>query len=272
MSDEKNNPVDYSKYRYKYYGKEPVTGSGKPSYRIGKKRRGKNFRNRGAICILAIILCFSLTLLLADYFSNGYLLSENAAAPGYDYYAVVSGSYADKATAENYATNTRSRGGAGFIYYTQGEYAVITNIYRDYDDAESVLKKLNKAGTFAEIRGIRLQTYSLSSLAKADRTRYIAADGYYTEAFDKLSELAKKFDLEEMDIYDVRSQTKELEAAVRAAASTAEEIADGTEKTALLSRINSALSVLKALNASETLTSANLRYCSAYIIMSRIKL
>lgn len=111
------------------------------------------------IVLLLIVVCFSFTFLALDFLSGGFFLKEfdntlfvskNYIEEG-KFYAVYSGKYNNLESARATVPLEQSRGGAGFVLKRGEDYYMLLAVFDNLKDAESVQKKQNDSGAYAEI-------------------------------------------------------------------------------------------------------------------------
>lgn len=267
--------VDYSEFYYKTENKKveslpqkaisPNEISYAPKKRTQSKGRGKT------IAILAIILCFCLTLVLSDYFSGGYLLADfdqsaGASIDAEQYYALQTGMYSDLKTAEEYAKTVKSRGGAGYVYY-DGVYRVIASIYKTAVQARTVGEKMGQSGIDATVFSFSISPYTDSSISQSDRNELELLSDYTDYCYQTLYTLSNDIDTGNLS-QGVSVTLNGLVNYLENSNQKAQNISFSTPALTLSSNIKGAIEIIK--NVPQTPVSSDLRYAYCAILMSRI--
>ncbi len=237
-----------------------------------KRKSPKTGRRREFIVVLAIILCFCTTLLCADYFSNGYLLADfdknaTVSAEGAKYYAVQTGIYTDRKTAELYAKSLRSRGGAGYVMY-DGVYRVVASVYTKALQAQTIAERMGKAGTDATVFSFSLSSVSDSSLSQEDRNKLISLSGYTDYCYEELYNLSNAIDAGAMTENELKARLSNLESYLLSQKEIADGIEFSTTALSLSSAINSSVKIIK--DVPSTPSSGDIRYAYTAILALRI--
>ncbi|MCI8728779.1 MAG: SPOR domain-containing protein [Clostridia bacterium] len=235
----KNNRIDYSSYYWKnyreddfddydredrgegyrrYYSDEDNAATGErdvsdwtPEYAPkGKKplrmKKGGRIKKkvpfkRTFIVICAILLCFFVTILVADSLTGGYVLDElqtiltNESRVNNVYYAVECRTFQDIDSARVYANTLRARGGAGYVVNDNG-YRVLAEMYSSKSDAESIARSLKLDGEDARVYSVEIKDVDYSKFPSSTRNvvkntlKYI--DDVYMELYTIGLDLANK--------------------------------------------------------------------------------
>lgn len=269
------NEVDYSQFYYKSENKKSDSLQKKAispneiTYST-KKQKPKSGRGK-TIVILAVMLCFCLTLFLSDYFSGGYLLADfdqsvSAKTDSETYYGLQTGMYNDLKTAEEYAQSIKSRGGAGYVYY-DGVYRVVASVYKTAVQARTVCEKMGEAGIDATVFSFSISPYSDSSISSSNREELISVSTYADYCYQMLYTLSNDIDTGNSN-QNVDSTLKNLVTYLENCNQKAQNIAYSAPASALSSNIKGAIEIIK--NVPNSPTSSDLRYAYCAILLSRV--
>lgn len=190
--------VDYSVFERKHKQKE--------------KNTTKSYRRARKIAILFIVICFCSSLLLLDYFSDGYVLAdfdEVSALNKTNYYCIQMGMYGDLETANYYANLIKQRGGAGFIL-KDGNFRVLASVYKNSSEAEAIITRLNNLGTVCSLYVLQTEEIFDVSLSHSDREkmRFISLCTDY--AYQELYNLSNEMDVETITNAEIKGKIQSL--------------------------------------------------------------
>ena len=172
--------------------------------KVNKHKKPKNKkRHKFAIVFISILLCCSFILLIADSFTDGYILDTaskilfNKSATTKTYYAVEIASFTDFNSAKICSNEVRDMNGAGYVVNDE-LFRVIADVYDVKKDAMSVSSKLNISGYLTKIYVFEILAPDYSKLPMATRNVSKKILGYYDELYVKLHKLI--IDLEKHNI------------------------------------------------------------------------
>lgn len=236
----KNSRIDYSSYYWKNYREDKYDDHGEDSprqknYYIDNSDTENNVSEKGAvsdwtpeytpknnkslkmkngkrikkklpfrrtfIVVCVILLCFFVTILVADSLTGGYVLDElqtiltNESRINNVYYAVECRTFEDIDSARVYANTLRARGGAGYVVNDNG-YRVLAEMYSSRSDAESVARSLKLDGEDARVYSVEIKDVDYSKFPSSTRNvvkntlKYI--DDVYMELYTIGLDLAEK--------------------------------------------------------------------------------
>ena len=263
--------VDYSQFFYKSEDDNQkdlqVLSPDEITYYPKKRKTGKG--KSKTIAVLGMILCFCATLLLCDYFSGGYILADfdqsvNASEKS-SYYCVQTGIYSDLKTAELYAENVKSRGGAGYVYY-DGMYRVVASLYTGALQAKTVAEKMEQVGIDATVFSISHSPFSDNSLSAQNRDELNSLSTYADYCYQTLYNLSNELDTGKTSKNDIISSLNALITYLENSRTKAEKIEFSSIANALSSKIKGAIEIIK--NVSQTVNSSSLRYAYCSIIFN----
>lgn len=263
--------VDYSQFYYKSEDNDQkelqVLSPDEITY-YQKKKKPKSGKSK-TIAVLGLILCFCATLLLADYFSGGYILADFDqsvnASENSSYYCVQTGMYSDLKTAELYAENVKSRGGAGYVYY-DGMYRVVASVYTGALQAKTVAEKMEHVGVDSTVFSITHSPFSDNSLSAQTRDELNSLSTYADYCYQTLYNLSNELDTGKISNSDILSSLNALTTYLENSKAKADEIEFSTTASALSSKIKGAIEIIK--NVSQTVNSSSLRYAYCSIIFN----
>lgn len=235
-------------------------------------KKDKLSRRREIIAVLAVVICFSLTMLFADYFSNGYLLADfdegaNVVGGEYDYYAVQTGMYTDRKTAELYASNIRKRGGAGYVLY-DGVYRVVASVYTKAVQARTVAERMGESGTDATVFSFSLSSVSDSSLSSQDRSTLLSVSEYTTRCYEELYDLSNQIDAATLTDSELTAKLTSLIDYLESNKSKIDKIEFSAPAYTLSSALSASIQIIK--DVPESPSSGDIRYAYTAILATRI--
>lgn len=268
LYESKNKKVAKSAPAENYGYPDTITSPSKPI----RKKKNKPSRRREVIVVLAIVLCFCTTLLLSDYFSNGYLLADfdseaSKVIEGDTFYAVQTGIYSDKKTADLYAEQLQKRGGAGYVLY-DGMYRVVASVYPKALQAQSVAERMEEAGINATVFSFTLLDVSDSSLSREDRQKLSEIANYPVYCYEELYLLSNSIDTGTLTQDELQARLKNLEEYLTQKKVLAESIEFSPTALSLVSSISSAIDIIK--DVPDSPSSGNIRYAYIAIFAQRI--
>jgi hypothetical protein len=133
--------IDYTRYLYKKSGRENV---------VKEKKHRPHSVKRIVVSVIAVILCFAIVLLCADFFGKGKIfdkLSSYFKNTEYDYYFVAA-SFPTRETAYAVSVAAVQSGGGGYLFTDGNAYIVAYSAYTELSDAESVAAKNSSSSFF----------------------------------------------------------------------------------------------------------------------------
>lgn len=282
------------------YTVEVVNGSGERdlSYRLdndrddygqgdgGKKRRKRAkdkkpktnpYRKRGlAIVILTIIICASITLLIADAVSDGYILDEIksvfTSSNELTYYAVETGSYTDKQTARVFAMQISAMGGSGYVVDDNGVYRVLAEVYPDKKSADIVAARLMTDGYDGKIYCFAMPKVSYESFPQSIRNNTKRTLKYVELCYNTLYSTSTKLAEKKIDKSGAESEIKTLMMSVRNMLveyeSNADNDVDHESVVKVRAQLSAAIAAIDNLFEAKTNTEllSDIRYTQALIL------
>lgn len=221
---EKIDGVNYDDYKYKSFVWKEDGRHEKPRGKT-KRKTEKTAKNRKVIkadkqalfVVATIVLCFSLTFVLATLAGKGSVMNFFEKGKNTDgvttYYVVCSDVFSDESLARISADEARVSGGAGYIIYDKKYYLALA-CYKTKEDAEKVRKRLN--GNSACIYEINIKKPSLAFCDEGKKEAVERALKYENVAFSRLYELSVSYDDGSMTESQVKSNLKTLSSEIRA--------------------------------------------------------
>lgn len=198
---ERIDNVNYDDFKYKSYIWKEDGRHLKPAKR--KKEKPKKVEKKRVIkadkqavfVVCTILLCFSLTFVLATLSGKGSIMNffqkDKNKKDGNTFYVVCSDVFSDESLVRISADEARTSGGAGYIIYDEKYYLALA-CYKSRDDAEKVLKRMS--GSSACIYEIFVRTPALSWCDNAKKDAVKNALKYSDTAFSRLYEITTSFD------------------------------------------------------------------------------
>lgn len=188
---------------------------------INNKRRKKaNYRKRGLmIVVLTIMICTTITLLIADSVSGGYIFDEmravfSGAKISDTYYAVQAGNFADAQTAKVFATQLSAIGGAGYVINDNG-YRVIAEVYHEKKDADIIAARLATDGYESSVYTIEFNKFDYQSFPQTLRNNTKQVIEYIGITYRSLYNVGAGLAARKIDASGARSELKTLLASIR---------------------------------------------------------
>jgi len=170
-----------------------------------REKMDKSNLKRDVIAVLMVVLCFALTIVSADIISGGDLFKNLAQVfnPESDvpvYYAVEVGSYSTVEEARAAGDVYRDRGAGGFVI-NDGSYRVIVAVYKNKEDADSIIEKLindGLSGTIYEIKGAKVNFDKFGDIGPDLEAAALYCEKMYGQLYD-LSNRLDKLEITEND-------------------------------------------------------------------------
>lgn len=264
----------------------PLVGGGQETlpYNVktrvkGSRRKGKNgYRKRGLlIVVLTIMICATITLLIADSVSGGYIFDEmrtvfTGAKISDTYYAVQAGNFADSQTAKVFATQLSSIGGAGYVINDNG-FRVIAEVYRLKKDADIVAARLATDGYEASVYTIEFNKLDYSAFPQTLRNNTKQVIEYIGISYNTLYKISANLAEKKIDASGARSELKTLLASVRNTLvdyeSNADNNIDDDSVMKIRVQLNAAVAAIQNLlddKMSNNDLLSNIRYTNAMLI------
>lgn len=182
----------------------------KKSSQKRKRSKPKNF----LLVVMVVIMAFVSCLLIADAFTNGYILDTAIKKmfktdTSKEYYAVEIASFSDVDSARITSEEIRASGGSGYVLFDK-VYRVIAEVYSEIKQAESVSAKLNLAGYVTSVYTIKIEevNYSLFPMSTRNLTKDVL--GYQKIMYDTLYSVGQRLENNEIDFQGARSEVKSL--------------------------------------------------------------
>lgn len=171
----------------------------------GSNKKPKEKRkHKFAIVFISILLCCCFVLLIADSFTDGYILDTaskilfNKSTTTKTYYAVEIASFTDFNSAKVCSSEIRDMDGAGYVVNDE-LFRVIADVYDSKKDAMSVSSKLNISGYLSKIYVIDIVAPDYSTLPMSTRNISKKLLGYYDDVYTKLHEVIINLEQHNMD-------------------------------------------------------------------------
>ena len=170
-----------------------------------KRSTGRNKNGFLTVLILGIftfVLCMMFIFLIIDggKKSKKYNVNLNTES----YYAVCIGTYDTLSKASKEADNIIIRGGAGYIVENKG-YNVLTSIYTNMADAQSVVEKLSNSQISSTVYKIKIPTINISG--SFDYSDYLNG---LLDIIDLLCDLYYKIDGESLMLFSATNEIDKL--------------------------------------------------------------
>lgn len=163
-----------------------------------KSKKERKTRNKNIILVsLTILLCFAITILVADAMSGGYVLDElQSTFLGRNmesgvYYALEMGAFVDSTTAKVYSTELRNMGCGGYVI-NDGMYRVIGEVYPTRKQAEEVSARLNMEGNITQIYELKTADIDYKLFPQSVRNTTKRTMEYADEIYKRLFEVGVK--------------------------------------------------------------------------------
>lgn len=234
-----NQHIDYGQYSYKNYvwkesgrfekpREQPLSRFKKAGESDGERTTKKGggvkialVERRHIIAVCAIVICFCLTILLADVVSTGGIASliswvKGSESDGDTYYALAVDKYDKESYASITADELRQLGGGGYVIY-DNDYYLIASVYASKEDAETVLARIKtSASSTAQIYTITLSTPKLNWVSGDAEGEVESILKYGKELFAGLYSVSVSLDGGEITEYQARTEIKALSAEIQA--------------------------------------------------------
>lgn len=242
-----------------------------------KKSKANPYRKRGlAIVILTIIICASITLLIADAVNDGYILDEIKSvftqSSALTYYAVETGSYTDKQTARVFAMQISAMGGSGYVVDDNGIFRVLAEVYPDKKSADIVAARLMTDGYDGKIYCFEMPKISYESFPQSIRNNTKRTLKYVELCYNTLYSTSTKLAEKKIDKSGAESEIKTLIMSVRNMLveyeSNADNDVDHDSVVKVRAQLSAAIAAIDNLFEAKTNTEllSDIRYTQALIL------
>ena len=187
----------YANYYYKYSNK--------------KKTKTK---------VLSILFCL-ITILIVVFFSISFSkfltiskivnVNSNYINESKSLYALSLYSSTNKTDANNYSTDVKKQGGAGFVYYKDSTFFILSSIYKTNSEATTVKNNLAKNNIDSEIIKIELPTLNIKA-SLTTKSGKILSEGItlFYNSYSSLYKISLNYDTQNIDIIQAKHQIASL--------------------------------------------------------------
>lgn len=253
--------VDYTPYYYP--SKTP-----RPKPPKQKRERQQKARTRAQkVAVLLIVVCLCVTLLALDELTGAMSPSITASAnAGTTYYCVQTGVYADRDTANYYASLDKNRASGGYVLY-DGKFHVIASVYPEEYQANLVAKRLTDGGVSASVHTITISPINDQTLSSEQQLTLVNASAFTNECYRELYELSNLVDQENLSSGELSTRLYSLKQFVTKQQGL---VTNDYSKSALkLSAcMGATIEIIDALGTSPT--SSEIRYAYTAILAQRL--
>lgn len=164
-----------------------------------KQSKKFKFSKIFTIILTLVVVCLSITM--ADLFSSlitvgGFTFTSNDLVLNkYTVYAICTSSSSSRAVADENASNTKTLGGAGYIFMQDSKFYVIASIYENETDAIKVKDSLKETNVSTEIITIYINPITISSnLADKEKSTLDSALNIYKKSYKELYDISVSLD------------------------------------------------------------------------------
>lgn len=185
------------------------------------KKNGKFF------AIVTLLVCFCLSLTLADLFSNVITIKafNNISTTGrqteYSFYAISLFDGSSQATAKEQVSNVMKQGGAGFVWQKDNKFYVLASAYLEENDAKMVKNNLKESEIEASIVKIQIPEIAISgNFTSMENSSLTAALKAFKTAYEKLYDVSVSLDTKiktesecKMEVADIKNNLSKTEVA-----------------------------------------------------------
>lgn len=185
------------------------------------KKNGKFF------AIITLIVCFCLSLTLADLFSNVITIKafNNISTTGkqtqYTFYAISLFDGTTESTAKEQVSNIIKQGGAGFIWKKDNKFYVLASAYLEENDAKMVKNNLKEKDISASIVKISIPEIAISgSFSSLENSTLTSALKVFKTTYESLYDVSVSLDTKiktetecKMEITDIKNNLSKTEVA-----------------------------------------------------------
>lgn len=234
-------------------------------------------RRRFGLAVALVLICFTLTILVADLLSNGYVTNKVSGVfkgKGNEttYYAVELASFTDMNSARVLSSEVRDSGAGGYVINDE-LYRVIAEVYPTKNDALSVSAKLNLNGYVTGIYTIRIGEvdYSLFPLSTRNITKDVM--GYADKLYKEFYQLALDMDNGKTDFSGAKTAVNNINSELKGLLidykSNCEDHLDDESVVKVVSQLNALIGAVGNINTeSDNLRDmvSDIRYVNAMIL------
>lgn len=196
----KNKYDAYAKYRYNY-----------------KSNSKKRIKKKSVLTVLFVIFSISVVVFFSLAFSNFLVVNKivnvnssfitNAKV----LYALSLDSANTLVSAKEISEKQQSQGGAGYVYFKNDKYFVISSIYQNSQDCKKVQQNLKKSGLEPEIVEILLPPINLKlNLSSNLLNLFTKAVNLFYENYTNLYSISTEFDKQTLDNTGAKMQIKQI--------------------------------------------------------------
>ena len=242
MSKKLSNPVYYDEYRYKSYLWREDGRHALPSRKkTGRQRRDvrpdrpckkdkKSRIDREAFFVtVTILLCFSLTFVLAELSGRGTLMNliaeKKKTATGY--YAVAADRFETESLAPIGADEIKELGGAGYVLYDK-KYYLLVSAYANREDAEKVCRRMS--GYNGCIYEITIKTPYLGWCDKTKREKVKNVLTYADKVFASLYGVSADYETGAITKRDANNKIAALQKEIKTLTGELDEISNNANR------------------------------------------
>lgn len=227
----------------------------------------------GALCVMLALLFSNFITVGSFSFLNGSELKKN----GYTIYAISIYQSNNFGSAGSAASSYQDKGGAGYLYFDNGIFHVLTSGYKEKSDADKVAEKLLNEGTGAQIITISVGSTALSgSFSQEEQSALNNALSSFSSSFDSLYDMSISLDTNISTENEIRTQITSLISALSTIKNkfvstfSSNQSSEFTEiKLSLEDQIDF---VQDILSISDTPLSSKIKYCYFQIVDENIDL
>ncbi|MBR4408086.1 MAG: hypothetical protein IKT27_07195 [Clostridia bacterium] len=186
-----------------------------------RKKNGKIF------AIVSLLVCFCLSLTLADLFSNVITIkafnniSTTGKQTGYNFYAISLFDASSESTAKEQVANVIKQGGAGFVWQKENKFYVLASAYLEENDAKMVKSNLEENGTSASVVKIHIPEIAISgTFSSLENTTLNSALKCFKTTYEKLYDTSVSLDTNlktesesKLEVNEIKNDISKIEVA-----------------------------------------------------------
>lgn len=159
------------------------------------------------------LVCVGLCVVCASLLSSAITVtsvSSQASFSKFKLYAISLGSYVSESAAQEFALETKQKGGAGYVYEKDGVSHVLASAYEKENDAKNVQENLLSSGISSTIVEIEIDEPSFSEASESQQKVFSAALAQLKSALLKLYDISVALDTKTIDETKAKIQIIEV--------------------------------------------------------------
>lgn len=156
------------------------------------------------LVLIFSVVCVAVCVLFANLISSAITVSGSTTNTqtysSFCVYGISVGQYSSKSSAESFSSETKKKGGAGYVYKKDSLYHVLASAYEKENDAKLVQKNLIESGIESTIVTIEIDEAHFSNISSAEQKKdFESVLGSFKNAFLNLYDVSVSLDTKAID-------------------------------------------------------------------------